>query len=177
MPWSRSSSPSRRSEMMRPPLSGWIAISHRLAASFTGLLLISACTSTTAKAPATPTPPPTILTAPSAAPDPIPTPDPTHVFVIVLENRSYSQVVSSGYIGQLAQQYGIATDYRGVSHPSLPNYLAMTSGSTWGIADDGWHSLPAGGIGAQLSSARISWRAYMEGITSGCFRNGHGHAV
>ncbi len=82
----------------------------------------------------------------------MPAPDPTHVFVIVLENRSYDQVVGSGYIAQLAQQYAIATNYHGVYHPSLPNYLAMTSGSTWGVADDGWHSLPA------AASARSSPR-------------------
>ena len=125
----------------------------------------------------TPAAPPTILTAPSAAPDPTPAPDPSHVFVIVLENRSYDQVVGSGYIAQLAQQYAIATNYHGVYHPSLPNYLAMTSGSTWGVADDGWHSLPAGGLGSQLSAAGIEWRAYMEGMTNGCYQNGNGYAL
>src|SRR2546430_14708472 len=64
------------------------------------------------------------------------------------------------------------TNSGGVSPPSLPNSLAMTSGSTWGITDDGYHALPAGGLGAQLTSAGISWRAYMEGMTSGaCLSN------
>lgn len=125
----------------------------------------------------TPTAPPTILTWPSSTPDPTPMPDPTHVFVVVLENRSYDQVAGSGYIAQLAQQYGVATNYHGIFHPSLPNYLAMTSGSTWGVADDGWHSLPAGGLGSQLTSAGIEWRAYMEGMTSGCYRNTTGYAL
>jgi phosphatidylinositol-3-phosphatase len=97
--------------------------------------------------------------------------------VIVLENRSYAQVVGSGYIAQLAQQYGVAANYHGVSHPSLPNYLAMTSGSTHGVTDDGWHSLPPGGLGAQLTNAGIEWRAYMEGMSSGCYRNGNGYAL
>jgi hypothetical protein len=97
--------------------------------------------------------------------------------VIVLENRSYAQVVNSGYISTLASQYGLATNYHGISHPSLPNYLAMTSGSTWGITDDGWHSLPAGGLGAQLDAAGIDWRAYMEGMGSSCYRNGNGYAL
>ena len=104
-------------------------------------------------------------------------PDPTHVFVIVLENRSYSQVVGSGYIGQLAQQFGVAGNYHGVSHPSLPNYLALTSGSTHGITDDGWHQLPAGGIGAQLTDAGVEWRAYMEGMTDGCFHSPYPYAL
>lgn len=124
-----------------------------------------------------PSPAPAASPAPSATPDPPATPDPTHVFVIVLENRSYSQVVGVSYIAQLASQYGVASNYRGISHPSLPNYLAMTSGSTWGVADDGWHNLPTGGLGAQLTDAGIEWRAYMEGMSSGCYRNGNGYAL
>jgi phosphatidylinositol-3-phosphatase len=138
---------------------------------------MTACTSTTARVHVSPTAPPTILAAPSSAPDPTPAPDPTHVFVIVLENRSYDQVVGSGYMAQLGRQYAIATNYHGVYHPSLPNYLAMTSGSTWGVADDGWHSLPAGGLGAQLTAAGVEWRAYMEGMTKGCYQNGNGYAL
>ena len=139
---------------------------------------MASCTSTTAQTHSSPTPPPTILTAPpTSTPEASPTPDPTHVFVIVLENRSYSQVIGMSYVSQLAQQYGVAANYHGVSHPSLPNYLAMTSGSTWGIYDDGWHNLPAGGLGSQLTSAGITWRAYMEGMSSGCFRNGNGYAL
>lgn len=114
---------------------------------------------------------------PTTTPSPTPAPEPVHVFVIVLENRSYSQVADSGYIGDLVKQYGVATNYHGVSHPSLPNYLAMTSGSTWGIADDGWHSLPAGGLGQQLTDAGIDWRAYMEGMTGGCYRNVNRYAL
>jgi phosphatidylinositol-3-phosphatase len=108
---------------------------------------------------------------------PSPIAAPSHVFVIVMENRSYSQVVGNGYIAQLAAQYGVATDYHGVSHPSLPNYLALTSGSTWGIADDGFHALPAGGLGAQLTNAGIDWRAYMEGMSNGCFNSRYPYAL
>jgi phospholipase C len=97
--------------------------------------------------------------------------------VIVMENRSYDQAIGGGYTAQLASQYSVATDYHGVSHPSLPNYLAMTSGSTWGITDDGYHPLPAGGIGAQLDAAGITWRAYMEGMGGDCMVNGNRYAL
>jgi len=97
--------------------------------------------------------------------------------LIVMENRSYSQAIASRYVSQLAAQYGIATDYHGVSHPSLPNYLAPTSGTTWGIADDGFHPLPVGGLGTQLSNAGIDWRAYMEGMTNGCFHSPYPYAL
>ena len=118
--------------------------------------------------------------SPAGSPIPDPTPGsapPPHVFVIVMENRSYNQAISSGYVAQMAMQYAVATDYHGVSHPSLPNYLALTSGTTWGIADDGFHALPAGGLGAQLTSAGIDWRAYMEGMSNGCFHSPYPYAL
>jgi phospholipase C len=117
--------------------------------------------------------------SPPASPSPptTATPMPSHVFVIVLENRSYSQAIAGPYEGALSKQFAAATNYHGVSHPSLPNYLAMTSGSTWGIADDGFHALPAGGLGTQLTSAGITWRAYMEGMNNGCFRSGYPYAL
>ena len=99
------------------------------------------------------------------------------VFVLVMENRSYDQAITGGYTATLAAQYGVATNYHGVSHPSLPNYLALTSGSTWGIADDGYHALPLTGLGAQLTQAGIPWRAYMEGMTSTCFASPYPYAL
>ena len=115
--------------------------------------------------------------SPASSPAPSTAPVPTHVFVIVMENRSYYQVAGSGYAAELAAKYGVATNYHGVSHPSLPNYLALTSGSTWGVTDDGFHALPASGLGQQLSAAGVGWRAYMEGMNNGCFHSGYPYAL
>jgi len=119
--------------------------------------------------------------APSASPlPPSPRPIPStssHVFVIVMENRGYEQALGGRYISHLAQQYAAATNYHAVAYPSLPNYLALTSGSTWGIADDGFHRLPETDLGAQLTQAGISWRAYMEGMTGGCLNSPYPYAV
>src|SRR5260370_6879586 len=119
MPWSRSSSPSRRSDVMRPPRSGRISISHRLAFSLTVLVTLAACSGKAAQLQPTPSYSPPTLAFPS--PEPSSSPTPSHVFVIVLENRSYAQVVGSGYISQLAQQYAYTSTYHAVSHPTLPN--------------------------------------------------------
>jgi phospholipase C len=134
-------------------------------------------------------PPPQATTTPSPAasessaplsPTPTETPAATvpHVFVIVMENASLATALRSAPIQRLAAKYALATDYHSVSSPSLPNYLAMTSGSTWGITDNGYHVLPAGGLGAQLTAAGVSWRAYMEGLTSaGCLRSPYPYAL
>ena len=94
-----------------------------------------------------------------------------------MENHSYGRALTGSYTAALAAKYSVATDYHAVSNPSLPNYLALTSGSTWGIADDGYHRLPAGGLGAQLTAAGILWRAYMEGMTNGCYKSPYPYAL
>jgi phosphatidylinositol-3-phosphatase len=82
----------------------------------------------------------------------------THVVWIVMENHSYSQLIgnaSAPYINQLATTYGNATNMLAESHPSLPNYIAMTSGSTQGITDDkapSAHPLGVASIFSQLGT-------------------------
>jgi acid phosphatase len=115
--------------------------------------------------------------ASAGKPSPSPTPAPKHVFVIVLENTPYQLALRQPYIASLARQYAVATNYLEVGNPSLPNYLAMTSGSTWGISDDNFHKLPATGLGYQLSKAGISWKAYMEGFTGDCFNSPYPYAL
>jgi len=113
-------------------------------------------------------------TSASVSPSPKPA---RHVFVIVLENTSYQQALRQPYIASLASRYALATNYTSVANPSLPNYLAMSSGSTWGIGDDAYHQLPAGGVGSQLTGAGISWKAYMEGFTGDCFNSPYPYAL
>jgi acid phosphatase len=67
------------------------------------------------------------------------TPAFSHVFIVVEENESYSQVVgnpSMPYLNMLISNYGLATQYFANGHPSLPNYLWLTSGSNDGFTSD-----------------------------------------
>src|SRR5258707_14518277 len=61
-----------------------------------------------------------------------------HVVWVVMENHDYSQIIGSPdapYVDKLAAQCGLAANYKAVSHPSLPNYIAMRSGGTHGISN------------------------------------------
>jgi phosphatidylinositol-3-phosphatase len=114
----------------------------------------------------------------AASPSPSPAAESTgHVFVIVLENRSYDEAMQQPYIANLASTYAVATDYSAVASPSLPNYLAMTSGSTWGVEDNAYHPLPRTGLGTQLTQANITWKAYTEGFTGDCFDSPYPYAL
>ena len=93
-----------------------------------------------------------------------------HVIWIWMENHSYSQIIGSSaapYINSLAQGCGLATNYTAVTHPSLPNYIAATSGNTWGITDDNppsSHPLAVNSIFQQAGSAG----SYEESMPSNC---------
>jgi phosphatidylinositol-3-phosphatase len=110
------------------------------------------------------------LTAPPAAA--LKTSRSSHITVIVMENKEAPDVLgapSSRYLGRLARRFGVATQSYAVTHPSLPNYLALTSGSTHGITSDcGDCSVAARNLVDQLERAGISWKAYMEGLPSPC---------
>src|SRR5919204_169417 len=102
-----------------------------------------------------------------------------HVVWVVMENHSYSQIigntVSAPYINELAQLYGSATQMFAESHPSLPNYIAMTSGSTQGITDDSGpssHPLNVGNIFTQTGS---NGRSLEEAMPSNCYKGDSGN--
>jgi acid phosphatase len=62
---------------------------------------------------------------------------PTKALVIVEENHSQSAAVEEmPYLARLSEEFGRTTAYRAVTHPSLPNYLALAGGSTFGVSDD-----------------------------------------
>ena len=96
----------------------------------------------------------------------------SHVVVLVMENKERGDVVgapASRYVNALARRYAIATSSYAVTHPSLPNYLALTSGSTQGITSDCTDCHVAGrNIVDELEAAHLSWKAYMEGLPSPC---------
>jgi hypothetical protein len=93
---------------------------------------------------------------------------PSHVAVMVLENRSFGQVIGSRdapYLNRLARRNALATRYYAVGHPSLPNYMAMTTGGTAEVnsnCSSCASDLPS--VVNQFDSAGISWRAYFESL-------------
>ena len=103
-------------------------------------------------------------------------PPPTyrHVLVIVMENHSASQIFGSPktpYITHVAKRCGRAVDYHAITHPSLPNYIAMTAGSTGGITTDCTACrTTAPNIFRQLVRRGRAWRGYAESMPSRCRR-------
>jgi phosphatidylinositol-3-phosphatase len=110
-----------------------------------------------------------------------------HIVEIMMENTSYATIIGNPLapqINALADTYGLATDYFGVTHPSEPNYVANVAGSFFGIQDDNQfyctpalagtdptcagttvnHTINAQSIADQLSAAGQTWRGYFQGL-------------
>lgn len=108
-----------------------------------------------------------------------------HVIWIFMENHSFNDIIGSSqapYMNSLASECGLATNYHNISHPSLPNYLAATSGlSTSIFGGVPWTSYldcdP--GILCETSAPSIfgqgeSWKAYEESMPSNCDKSDSG---
>lgn len=95
---------------------------------------------------------------------------PSKVAVLALENRSYGQVIgnrNAPFLNQLARHNALATRYYAITHPSLPNYVALTGGSTGEITRNCTGcDTPGQNLVGQLDKAGVSWKSYFEGLTS-----------
>ena len=88
-----------------------------------------------------------------------------HVVVVVFENRAYEQIQSSpdaAFFHELARRGALFVDSHAVSHPSEPNYLALFSGSTQGVSDDGVHTFDRPDLAGDLAGAGKTFLGYVE---------------
>ncbi len=101
-----------------------------------------------------------------AAPRPVTQLD--HAIVIVLENKQRDKVLGNPdapAFNAFAANGAVLAGYRGVTHPSLPNYLALVSGSTHGIASDCTSCTVRGrSLADTLEAKRRTWKTYAEGL-------------
>jgi phosphatidylinositol-3-phosphatase len=97
-------------------------------------------------------------------------PRPDHIVMVIEENHSYSQIIESPdapYINSLAAHGAVFTQSFGVTYPSLPNYLALFSGSTQGITDNSCpHNFTTPNFGYALLAAGLTFAGYSEDLPS-----------
>jgi phospholipase C len=121
------------------------------------------------------------ITAAVPTPDPTPTLSPAeanipvfdHIIMIMFENRDFQQVIGNRELptfNQLASQNVLLTQYYAVTHPSLPNYIALIGGDLFGISSDctdcfiNQTSLPD-----LIEASGRTWKTYQEDLPSPCF--------
>lgn len=149
--------------------------------SLAALVLVAACSAHSTAGRVTPTPDSSSPSPAVTNPPPTPSVAPqgiTKVLTVVEENHGTASArAGMPYLASLADAYGVATDYRSLAHPSLPNYLAMTAGSTLGVSDDhGPSSHPVSGpsvFDLALEHGHTA-KVYAESMTSRCQRASSG---
>jgi hypothetical protein len=103
-----------------------------------------------------------------------------HVIWIIFENQSYGHIIGNSqlpYTNQIANACGLATNFFAEAHPSLPNYIAMTSGGTQGVTGDSSGVLAADNIFNQVKQSGREWRDYAFGMPSACDHSDSANAV
>jgi len=117
----------------------------------------------------------------SSRPNPAPTPGPatfpsfSHVFLVVEENHSFTDVIGNSsmpYLNSLASKYGLAKQYFANAHPSIPNYLMLTTGQMETFDDNFSGTIGDDNVVRELVSAGKTWKTYQESIPSAGYLGG-----
>jgi acid phosphatase len=101
----------------------------------------------------------------------VPTGQPTfsHVILVVEENHSFAEVMGNSsmpYFNNLASQYGVAAQYFANAHPSLPNYLMLTTGLMETFDDNFSGTISDDNVARELVKAGKTWKSYAESLPS-----------
>jgi phosphatidylinositol-3-phosphatase len=123
--------------------------------SVASLLMLGGCGGGSMQVMTPPPPPPPVTT--------------DHVFLVVLENHSFSQVMgnpSMPYLNSLASAHSLAASYFADGHPSIPNYFMLTTGMTETFDDSFSQIVADNNLVRALTSANKTWKAYIEGLPS-----------
>jgi acid phosphatase len=139
-----------------------------------------AATATPAATPTLPTLLATASAAATATPTAIPSPTPgsglpnfRHVYLIIMENKEYGRIVGSSaapYENKLMARYGQASDFYAETHPSEPNYIALTSGGLQGTSTDGAYDLTVPNLFDQIEASGRTWHVYAQGYPGNCYQ-------
>src|SRR5947209_3370097 len=145
------------------------------------ILVFAGCGSVQSASVSNPVPTPTPTPSPTPVPSPSPSPTPTaipaadHVFLIVLENHAFSQVIGSPfmpYLNSLAAQHSLATNYFANAHPSIGNYFTLTTGNIETNDDAFTGTVSSDSIPRAFAGAGKTWKAYMESLPSAGYTGG-----
>ncbi|MCU1589551.1 MAG: putative hydrolase [Frankiales bacterium] len=97
---------------------------------------------------------------------------PVKVLVVVEENHTQRAALQGmPYLSSLASTYGRTAAYKAITHPSLPNYLALAGGSTFGIRDDrgpASHHLSGPSVFDRVIAGGRTAKSYVESMPGNC---------
>jgi hypothetical protein len=91
------------------------------------------------------------------------------IFVIILENEDGTLAEQQPFLAHLTAQGAYLKNYHALTHPSQPNYVALTAGSAYGITDDLPFNIAVPHIGNLIEDKGLDWKVYAEQYPGNCF--------
>jgi phosphatidylinositol-3-phosphatase len=129
---------------------------------------VPSATLTPSQVPPTETPLPTS----TATPKPL-VPNFQHIVIIMFENKEFGSVIGNPQMptyNRLASEYTLLTQYYAIQHPSLPNYIALMGGDTFGINTNCYDCfINARSLPDLIEASGRTWKTYQEDIPEPCF--------
>ena len=108
----------------------------------------------------------------TATPKP-PVPHFDHIVILIFENKEFGKVIGNAdmpIFNQLANDYTLLTQFYAVAHPSLPNYIAMIGGDTFGIDSNCTQCfVDATSLPDLIETSGRTWKTYQEDMPEPCF--------
>ena len=93
----------------------------------------------------------------------------TNMLVIILENTNYASALADPHLQAFANSGVLFSNWNAISHPSQPNYIAMTSGAINGVTSDAIKTIDVQNIVDLLEAHGLSWKTYQENWPGNCF--------
>jgi len=91
------------------------------------------------------------------------------VMLVILENEDAAPAEQQPFLAALAARGALLRSYHALTHPSQPNYIALTAGSAYGVADDNPVTINVPHLGDLLEARGVSWKVYAEQYPGNCF--------
>jgi len=98
------------------------------------------------------------------------------IVLVIFENKEFGTVIGNPdmpFYNRLAQEYTLLTQYYAIRHPSLPNYIALIGGDTFGITrdcNDCFVNAPS--LPDLIETSGRTWKTYQEDMPQPCYLGG-----
>ena len=95
------------------------------------------------------------------------------IVILIFENKEFGTVIGNPDMpnfNRLANDYTLLTQFYAVTHPSLPNYIAMIGGDTLGIDSNCTDCfVNATSLPDLIENSGRTWKTYQEDMPEPCF--------
>jgi hypothetical protein len=93
----------------------------------------------------------------------------SNMLLVILENTNYASAIADPNLKAFANSGVLFSNWTATTHPSQPNYIAMTSGATNGVTSDSSITINVQNIADLLEAKGLTWKSYQENWPGNCF--------